>query len=348
MLKCTKKYSNSMTKNKILITGVAGFIGSHLAERLIQNKYRITGIDNLSNIYPDSLYKYNLSLLTKYNNFCFSKLDILDRKVIDSLIKKVKPNFIVHCAAKTGIRESLLNPLSYTNTNIIGTQTILEAIRLYSPETKTIILSSSSVYGIQDKLPLTESMSPNPISPYGFSKYAMELLAQQYYNLFNLKIVIVRPFSIYGPRGRINMAPFIAIKSAETGLPFVKFGYNDDNKRDWTYIDDFTDGILKIINKNLFQSYEIFNLGNSKPIGIDDFVRLIKKMTKLYLNKKFQVIEKPRPKSDISITFAHINKAKKLFNYSPKINLAEGLKKLFEDYRKNRQIYKNYFISSKI
>jgi nucleoside-diphosphate-sugar epimerase len=323
---------------KILITGVAGFIGSHIAEKLLKKGYAVDGLDDLNDYYSPKIKEFNLSFLQKYDLFKFKHLDILSQKEIYEIIEKGKYDYLVHCAARAGVRASVADPLIYSKTNIIGTQILLEGLRLYSPDTKSILLSSSSVYGIQKKSPFSEEMMPNPTSPYGASKYSMELMAKQYSSFFDLSLVIVRPFSIYGPRGRVDMAPFLMVNSAENGRPFIKYGTNEDNKRDWTYIDDFVDGILKIINHG-FRGYELVNLGNNDPIGIDDFVDHSRKMIREYLKKDLSVIEKPRSKEELPITFADINKAKKLFGYAPQTDFEKGFELFIKYYLDNKDKY---------
>jgi len=317
---------------KVIITGAAGFIGSHLSERLLSKNFYVIGFDNLSCSYPKSVYQNTLNLLRKYKNFYFQNGNILNQKTVSLLIKKQRPDFLIHCAAKTGVRESMISPFIYTKTNILGTQVLLEALRLYSSKTQTILLSSSSVYGKQDKFPLTEEMIPNPISPYGFSKYAMELLAQQYFGLFKIPIVIIRPFSIYGPRGRFDMAPFLVIKAAEVGRSFLKYGSDKNNQRDWTYIDDFVDGIIRIVENYPFHSFEVFNLGNEKPMGIDQFMSITKRLIKKYLNKELKVIQKPKRDFEMTSNYSSINKAKRILKYNPNINFKEGFEKLLQNY----------------
>lgn len=328
---------------KILVTGVAGFIGSHICQKLLEHGFNIIGIDSLDDYYSPSLKEFNLSFLKSYKGFGFLEEDILNKDKIFALLKTEKIGFLIHCAAQAGARASFKQPLAYTVTNVLGTQTLLEAIRLYRPEIKSILLSSSSVYGIQEKVPFSEEMMLNPQSPYGVSKYIMELMAKQYYDFYKLPLVILRPFSVYGPRGRLDMAPFLIIKSAERDEIFVKYGTNKDNKRDWTYIDDLVDGVLKIIHLFDFSSFEIFNFGNSKPIGIDDFISLGRRMVGQYLKKDLKIVEKPRGKEELPITFADIGKAKRVLGYNPKTDLEKGLEKFFKFYAKHRSIYKKSF-----
>ena len=216
---------------------------------------------------------------------------------------------------------------------------MLEAVKRTERDIKVVLISSSSVYGVQSKVPFSEDFYPNPTSPYGVSKWSMEVAAKQYFDIFNLPIAIVRPFSIYGPRGRIDMVPFLIIKKAEKEEVFVKYGSNEDNKRDWTFIEDFVLGISNLIRKWDFSRLEIFNLGNSYPVGIDDFVSLEKRLIKEFLEKDLRVEHKPRPDIELPITFADITKSQKVFGYNPKVDFEEGLIRFFKFYVKYRDLY---------
>ena len=329
--------------SKLILTGAAGFIGSHIGEALLKDGFDVVGIDNLNNYYSLSLKRRNLSFLEKNTHFSFVKGDIVNSNFITHLLKKEKPDYLIHCAARAGVRASLDNPLLYVRVNTLGTTNILEGLRLYSPKTKTILLSSSSIYGIQSITPFEESMVPNPLSPYGASKYAMETIANQYFQFYQLPLVIVRPFSIYGPRGRIDMAPFLVIRAAEAGQVFIQYGSNENNRRDWTYIDDFVAGIMKLLKNYSFKEFQIFNLGNSQPIGIDNFINLSRQLIKEYLDEDLKISHQPRGKVELPITYANIKKARTAFGYHPKTSLAEGLEKLYQYYRANRGLYLKVF-----
>jgi nucleoside-diphosphate-sugar epimerase len=328
-----------MPKN-IFITGVAGFIGSSIAKKQLEKGYSVIGIDNLNNYYSPVVKLNNLKRLNKYSNFKFSKCDINKEEDIDNIVKENKPDYIVHCAALAGVRASAKRPLSYYKTNINGTANILEAIRVNMEKSKVILLSSSSIYGIQENVPFTEKMIPNPLSPYGSSKAAMETVAKNYADFFGMKIAVIRPFSIYGPCGRPDMAPFLAVMAAEKGEIFEQFGTSIDNARDWTYIDDFTNGVMLMIENHDFQKYEVFNFGSSKPIGIDEFTRVMAKYIKKYLKKDLIIKKTKRASIELPITFANIELAKQKFGFSPTVSFEEGIKNFLEYYKNNRHLYK--------
>jgi len=306
---------------KVLITGAIGFIGSHISENLLEKKYQVIGIDNLSGFYTKKYYSDNLDVLKKYKSFTFHKLNLLDQKKVNLLIKKNGFNYVIHCAAKTNVRKSGKNPDEYLKNNVLGSQILFEAIRQYNLNSKIIVFSSSSVYGRQKKVPFEENMVPNPISPYSLSKYLMEQEAKYYSDIYKLPIVILRPFSIYGPRGRQDMLPSLLLKCIKTDTPFIQYGNNKNNQRDWTYIDDLVDVIVQIISKYDFKSYEVFNIGRSKPVGINSFIRLFGKL----IDKKIKINKKSTLDIEMSIVYADISKIKKWFNFKPKINLKCGL-----------------------
>jgi len=308
----------------VLITGAIGFIGSHLAENLLKNGFKITGIDNFSGAYDKKYYLDNLNLLNKHKYLTFNKINLLNKKAVCFILKKKRFDYIIHCAAKTNVRKSTKNPHQYLKNNVLGTQILLEAIKQYNPLSKIVMFSSSSVYGKQRGIPFRENMVPNPISPYGFSKYLMELVAKYYSDNYKLRIVILRPFSVYGPRGREDMLPSILLKSVKNDALFTQYGNDKNNQRDWTYINDVVKVITKIVNNYSFKSYEIFNIGQSHPIGIQSFV---KKFCGV-VGKKIKINQVSRLNIEIPIVSADITKAEKILKFKAKINLSSGLQNL--------------------
>lgn len=312
---------------KILVTGSLGFIGYHISESLLKKGFKVVGIDNFSGFYQELDYHHRLKILNKYRQFLLHKISICEEEKINLIVKKYRFDFCIHCAAKTGIIHSLREPLLYYQTNTEGSAVLLDALRRYNPKTKSILLSSSSVYGIQKQIPLNEKLIPRPISPYGDSKYLMELLAKKYSDIYNLPIIIVRPFSIYGPGGRRDMAPYLLLQAAKNKIPFIQYGNDQNNKRDWTYIDDFVWGIVSIITKHSFKSYEIYNLGNDRPLGIDSFIATASRLIYGYFNRNITILKRRRRKFEMSITHASIDKAKKEFGYCPITQFDEGYEK---------------------
>lgn len=323
----------------VLITGSLGFIGSHLSEFFLKKGFCVIGIDNLSNNYSKKVYKNNLNLLKHHKSFLFYKTDILNKKKISLITKRHKPDFLIHCAAKVGVRESINNPKLYNKVNITGTQILLEAIRLFSFKTKTIILSSSSVYG-NNKTPFSENMKPKPLSPYGHSKYKMEITAKNYSEKYKLSIIIVRAFSVYGPGGRLDMLPFILFKKYFKHKPIKLYGSNEDNRRDWTYIDDVVDAISAIIRGgHRFNEYQIINVGSGHSVGIEDFINYFILKLSEYQNINLKIVKRPRQDIETSVTLADTKKIARMLKFKPKTFWKEGIDKTIKFFLKNKPLY---------
>ena len=315
----------------ILITGCAGFIGMHLAKKLLSHNCKVVGIDNLNEYYDVRLKLNRLSVLKKYDDFIFEELDICDFKKLSNFFKIYMPNKVVNLAAQAGVRYSLINPHSYIQANIVGFMNILECCRKYSVE-GLIYASSSSVYGGNKTIPFSESDNvDSPISIYAASKKSNELMAHSYYKLFGLKSTGLRFFTVYGPWGRPDMAMYIFANNILDNKPIEV--YNDGKmSRDFTYIDDIIIGITRSINYNY--DYEIFNLGNSKSENLMDIVALIEKK----LEKKAIINYKEIQPGDVEKTYANIARAKSKLGFSPETDVSEGVGKFidwFIDYKKH-------------
>ena len=252
---------------KILVTGCCGFIGSHLCEKLLKNDFEVFGIDIMNNYYDINKKKNNLKILIKYKKFYFSKEDICNTKIISEW----KPNKIIHLASMAGVRYSIENPKIYIKTNIEGFIHILE--EAVKNNIKNIVYaSSSSVYGLNEKIPFNEDDEIKTCnSPYASSKMAMELFAKTYTQLYDINCIGLRFFTVYGPRGRPDMAPYKFLKAISEGKKFKKFG-DGTTSRDYTYVDDIVDGIIKA--SNCGKKNEIYNLGNSSPISLNKFIEV--------------------------------------------------------------------------
>ena len=306
---------------KILVTGCAGFIGSHLCEFLLKRGDKVIGIDNINDYYEICIKNKNIELLKKYSNFTFKKEDICDAKIIS----EVKPDKIVHLASMAGVRYSIENPLIYDKVNIGGFINILQ--ESVKNEVKHLVYaSSSSVYGLNKKVPFSED---DPIktcnSPYACSKMAMELFGKTYYQLYGLTNIGLRFFTVYGPRGRPDMAPYKFMKAIKDGKEFKKYG-KGNSSRDYTYIDDIVEGIVGALDNKKDVKCEIYNLGNSSPVSLNEFISLCEKVT----NKKAIYQEIEEQLGDVPHTYADIEKARKDLGYDPKVKLEHGLKNLFE------------------
>lgn len=320
---------------KILVTGCCGFIGSHLCEELLKiNNYslykniKILGIDNMNDYYDPGLKQKNLSIIQSvarmydYDNFMFMQQDIRNTKCIIEW----KPDMVIHLAAMAGVRYSTQNPTLYTDVNINGFINIIEQCRLVG--CRLIYASSSSVYGLNKKVPFSEDDTIEHCnSPYAASKLSKEIFAKMYSQLYGIETIGLRFFTVYGPRGRPDMAPFIFLDKINKGLPIDKYG-DGESMRDYTYISDIVDGIISCINLKMSNKSEIFNLGNENPITLNKFISICELVTGKYaiINTKEQQL------GDVPVTYADISKAKKLLNYDPQVKIHEGINKTFKYY----------------
>jgi len=307
---------------KILVTGCCGFIGSHLCEKLLKNNYNnVYGIDIINDYYDIKKKEENLKILMKYKNFSFLKEDICNTKIITNW----KPDKIIHLASMAGVRYSIENPKIYVKTNIEGFIHILEEAVKNNIKNITYA-SSSSVYGLNTKVPFSEDDEIKTCnSPYASSKMAMELFAKTYTQLYDINCIGLRFFTVYGPRGRPDMAPYKFLKAISTETKFKKFG-DGTSSRDYTYVDDIVDGIIKASNCN--KKCEVYNLGNSFPVSLNEFIKICEKI----VDKKAIYDEIGMQLGDVPHTYADISKAVKDFGYNPKIKLEEGLEKMYNSF----------------
>ncbi|MBN2459359.1 GDP-mannose 4,6-dehydratase [Candidatus Woesearchaeota archaeon] len=314
---------------KILVTGAAGFIGSHVAEALLKRGDAVIGVDCINDYYDVKFKKENLGILNKYPCFVFYKADICDFKAMKKVFDKENPEKVVHLAARAGVRPSIDNPFIYEETNVKGTLNLLELAK--EAKVKSFVsASSSSVYGNQKKIPFSEKDNvDHPISPYAATKKAGELLCHTYHHLYGMKITCLRFFTVYGPRGRPDMAPYMFVNNVSKGAPIKKFG-DGKSRRDYTFITDITEGVLAAADREL--EFEIINLGNNKPVSLNEFIAIVEKL----VGKKAAANEMPMQPGDVDITYADISKAKKLLGYYPKTRFEEGMKQFVEWYKKNR------------
>lgn len=312
----------------VLVTGCAGFIGSHLVEKLIKKKYKVIGIDNFNTYYDPKIKERNIASFAKSKNFKLYKGDILDEKFLEDVFLKNKIDYIVHLAARAGVRPSIDEPLLYADVNKTGTLNLLTyAVRFKIK--KFLFGSSSSVYGNNEKVPFSEDDYISSItSPYGASKRAAEVFIETFSKMYKLKSIILRFFTVYGPRGRPDMAPYIFTKEVIEGALIQQFGKG--SSRDYTYIDDIVDGILLALESDL--SFEIINLGNSKPIELSDFIKTIERVT----GKKAVVEITESRAGDVTRTWASVEKARKLLDWKSKIDLEEGLARYVLWLKKNQ------------
>lgn len=306
---------------KVLVTGCAGFIGSHVSEFLLKRGDIVIGIDNINNYYDISQKIENLKILEKYSTFTFYKEDIIDTKIIN----EEKPDKVVHLASMAGVRYSIENPEIYVKVNVQGFINLLEQA-VKNNIKNFVYASSSSVYGLNKKIPFNEEdIIETCNSPYAASKRTMEIFAKTYNQLYKIPLIGLRFFTVYGERGRPDMAPFKFLNAIHTGSTFKKFG-NGESMRDYTYISDIVSGIISALDNRNNLSCEIFNLGNSNPIKLNTFIDICEKITQ----KKAIYEEIEDQSGDVPVTFSDISKAKKLLDYHPKVDIVQGLTNTYQ------------------
>jgi UDP-glucuronate 4-epimerase len=303
---------------KILVTGVAGFIGFHLSKSLLDDGYEVLGIDNLNDYYDPKLKHARLNQLIPYKNFTFQKIDIADRALLTHSFNSFNPNKVVNLAAQAGVRYSIENPYAYMNSNLVGFLNIIELCRHNDVE-GLIYASSSSVYGGNEKIPFSvEDRVDKPLALYGVTKIANELIAQSYSNLYGLHTTGLRYFTVYGPWGRPDMAMYIFTKKILKGKPIHVYN-NGKMKRDFTYIKDIIAGTYSAIKNNY--ECEIFNLGNHKSEQLMDMISIIEKE----LGKKAEIDFQPMQPGDVKESFADIKISEEKLGYHPNTNIETGI-----------------------
>jgi UDP-glucuronate 4-epimerase len=314
----------------VLVTGGAGFIGSNVSEALLQRGDRVVCIDNVNDYYPVAYKRENLELLRRYPNFSFVEGDISDRALVDRLFVSEGFTHLAHLAARAGVRPSIDDPYVYQQANIQGTLNLLQAAVGKGLE-NLVITSSSSVYGNSRAIPFREddSATDRPISPYAATKKATEVLSHTYHSLYGLNINIVRPFTVYGPRGRPDMAPWLFIELAVSGKRIRKFG-DGSTRRDYTFIEDFTHGFVSAIDRPF--GFEVFNLGNSATVSLNEALDVVRKVT----GKELNIEQLPMQPGDVEVTNADVSKARRLLGYDPCTSFADGMSKFYQWFSANR------------
>ena len=312
---------------KILVTGAAGFIGSQLCEALLARGDEVIALDNFNDYYSPARKRSNVSLLHDHPQCHLYEGDIRDEETINRPFVEHKPEAVAHLAAYGSVCYSIGRAKLYTDVNIVGAINLLEAARHNNVET-FVFASTSSVYGKTEQLPFVETDPCNrPLAPYPASKKAVEVMGYTYHNLHQLNFTAVRFFSVYGPRGRPDMMPFMVTDRIVNGQEIVLFD-GGQMKRDWTYIDDIVAGVMSALDRPL--GYEIINLGRGEPVLMADFVEIIETL----VGRKAVLSTPPAPPSEPKITFANIDKAQRLLDYNPQTAVADGLAKLWEWYQK--------------
>ena len=322
----------ALRRKLILITGAAGFIGFHLAQRLLKKNFQVVGFDNLNDYYDVQLKKDRLAILKKFSNFSFVKGDLADENAVNSIFSKNNFDIVVNLAAQAGVRYSIDNPRSYINSNIIGFFNILESCR-YNQVEHLIFASSSSVYGNRTTVPFsTFDNVDQPISLYAATKKSNELMAYSYSHLYKIPVTGLRFFTVYGPWGRPDMACYKFANLIMKDKP-IKIYNNGDMLRDFTYIDDIITGIERMLESppkanEHGDRYKIYNIGNNHPEKLMDFISTLEKALGKVAKKEFL----PMQAGDVYQTYADISELEHDFNFHPNTTIEEGLNNFAEWY----------------
>ncbi|MBF0198021.1 MAG: GDP-mannose 4,6-dehydratase [Planctomycetes bacterium] len=313
---------------KVLVTGVAGFIGSHVAQKCLESGYEVIGVDNLNDYYEPRLKEYRLAQIEGQASFRFEKIDLAERKETEELFAREKPELVIHLAAQAGVRYSIENPHSYTRNNIEAFLNILEACR-HNKVRRLCYASSSSVYGGLKTIPFSEEMSVDtPISLYAATKKANELMAHTYTHLYGFETVGLRFFTVYGPKGRPDMAMWLFTDAILNGRAIKVFNHGD-MRRDFTYIDDIVSGVMGSAESKLPSPCEVYNLGNHNTEELGHMIALIEKKLDMEAIKDYL----PMQAGDVPETYANIDKAQKDLGFSPQTPLEEGINRFIDWYK---------------
>lgn len=316
----------------ILVTGGAGFIGSHLVESLLaEGVWRVTVLDDFNDFYAPQLKRENVSAHLQHESYKLIEADIRDREALARVFTETKFEAIVHLAARAGVRPSLSEPQLYAETNINGTLNLLELAREH--EVKQLVFgSSSSVYGINAKIPFSEE-DPirQPISPYAATKAAGELLCHTYTHLYGIRSVCLRFFTVYGARQRPDLAIHKFARLIDEGQPIPVFG-DGTTRRDYTYIDDIIAGVRAAIDYR-GSDYEVVNLGESRTVELNELISLLEKN----LNRRARINRQPMQPGDVPQTFSDVSKARRLLGYNPQTQIEEGIRRFVEWFRREKE-----------
>lgn len=323
------------SKLKYLVTGVAGFIGMYATRRLLEQGHQVVGLDNLNDYYESELKHYRLAQLTPFYNFNFVQLDLADREGMAKLFLVEKFDRVIHLAAQAGVRYSIENPFAYIDSNLVGTMTILEGCR-HNAVQHLVYASSSSVYGVNDKIPFSEDdQVDNPVSLYAATKKANELMAHSYAKLYKIPVTGLRFFTVYGPAGRPDMAPWLFTEAILQGKPIKVFNHGK-MMRDFTYIDDIVEGVIRI--QDVIPAgdipYSLFNIGNNEPIQLSRFIAAIETAT----GKTAEKIMLDMQPGDVERTYADTTRLEAVVGYKPQTEIEHGIQKFVDWYKEYRGI----------
>jgi UDP-glucuronate 4-epimerase len=314
----------------ILVTGAAGFIGSHVCEHFIKSGHYVVGLDNYDNFYPKKIKQLNLAGLIHNDKFRFYEGDIRDHTALNNIFNLNKIDCVIHLAAKAGVRPSIESIKEYYDVNVNGTINLLEVMRMHAVN-RMIFASSSSVYGNNKKVPFSEEdFVDNPLSPYASTKKSGELLCHVYCHLYGMNITCLRFFTVFGPRQRPDLAIHKFSRLIDEGKPIPFFG-DGTSARDYTYILDILNGIECAFNKS--EGYNVYNLGESRVTNLNELVQMLEGA----IGKKAILNKLPLQPGDVKITFADISKARSFIGYNPTFNMADGINEFIKWYIENKE-----------
>jgi UDP-glucuronate 4-epimerase len=309
-----------------LVTGAAGFIGSHLCERLVRDGATVIGLDDFNDYYDPRRKRANIAALERHDRFTMVEADVRDERAVEAVFSRHGPQTVAHLGAYGGVRYSIPRASLYTQVNIAGSVNLLDAARRHGVDA-FVFASTSSVYGRTEKLPFVETDPCNePLAPYPATKKAVEVLGHSTHHLHGMPFTALRFFSVYGPRGRPDMMPYIVTDSVFRGETITLF--DDGNlERDWTFVDDVVSGIVAALQRP--QGYQIINLGRGNPVRMSDFVRIVEQLQ----GRKAAIETQAAPASEPKVTWANIEKARRLLDYEPTTTIEKGLARLWDWYR---------------
>jgi UDP-glucuronate 4-epimerase len=309
------------------VTGAAGFIGSHVAEALLARGDEVVGLDNFNDYYDPARKWANVEAALSQSSYRLIEGDVRDGALLAELFDREGFDKVCHIAAMAGVRTSIEQPELYESVNVRGTLKVLEQARRQAVK-NFVFASSSSVYGAENPVPFREdAVVTRPISPYAATKVAKEVLAYTYHHLYGLHCTGLRFFTVYGPRGRPDMAPYLFTKWIAAGHPLRQFG-DGSSRRDYTYISDIVSGVLAALDADL--PYEVINLGRGETICLSDFIRLVEEV----VGKDANVVPEPPKPGDVPVTHADITKARQLLGYAPNISVEEGMRRFWAWYQR--------------
>ena len=312
---------------KVLLTGAAGFIGSHVAEALLARGDEVVGLDNFEAFYSPDVKRRNLRAALAHDRFALAESDLRNPASVEQAFEMGPFDAVIHLAGKAGVRPSLNDPAGYTETNISGTAHVLEAARKHGVE-HVVFASSSSVYGARSVAPFREADPVDePVSPYAATKRAGEILASTFHHLYGLPVTCLRFFTVYGPRQRPDMAVHRFTRLIDQGREVELYGYGQ-SERDYTFIDDVVDGVVRALDRP--SGYRIFNLGTNRTIQLTELIELISTA----LDQTPRIVRLPHQPGDVSLTYADITLARSELGYDPATKLDDGIAAFINWYRK--------------